>query len=122
MKLLTKEIKDRIPPLYSQDGKGDEAIVHAKFFTPDSNWTWLATEATAFLKDGSEAPLKDAKEEDIEDVHFFGLVRGFSTELGHFSLREMESARGPLGLKIERDRHFEPQTLAKAKEREGIDP
>ena len=30
-------------------------------------------------------------------------VDGFEKELGYFSLRELESARGPLGLPIERD-------------------
>lgn len=43
MKLLTQEIRKQLPALYSQEDKGGEAIVHVKFFTPDSNWTWLAT-------------------------------------------------------------------------------
>jgi hypothetical protein len=41
--LLPDEIRKQLPALYSQDGKGGKAIVYAKFFTPDSNWTWLAT-------------------------------------------------------------------------------
>lgn len=44
MKLLTQEIRKEIPKLYSQDGKGDEAITYVKFFAPWSNWTWCATE------------------------------------------------------------------------------
>jgi hypothetical protein len=32
-------------------------------------------------------------------------------ELGYFSLKELEEARGPLGLPIERDQLFEPKTL-----------
>ena len=44
MKLLTEEIKKKLPPLYAQDGKGGKAVVHVKFFTPDANWTWYATE------------------------------------------------------------------------------
>ena len=31
MKLLTKELQKKLPPLYSQDGKGDDAIAYAKF-------------------------------------------------------------------------------------------
>lgn len=93
MMLLTKANRDALPPLYSQDGKGDEAIAFVKFFTPDSSWTWYATEF------------------DGEDT-FFGLVCGSETELGYFSLAELKSARGPLGLAIERDRHFKPTTLA----------
>ena len=37
MKLLTKEIAKKIPPLYSQDGKDKESIAYLKLFTPDSN-------------------------------------------------------------------------------------
>ena len=92
MMLLTKANREALPWLYEQDGLGDDAIVHVKFFTPDSNWTWYATEF-----DGKDT--------------FFGLVDGFEMELGYFSLSELQSARGPLGLPIERDRYFTPKTL-----------
>jgi len=42
--LLPKELLDILPALGAQDGKGDQAIVYSKFFTPDSNWTWLLLE------------------------------------------------------------------------------
>jgi len=45
MQLLTKEIRRKLPPLGSQDGKGGKAVVYVKFFTPDSSWTWYATYA-----------------------------------------------------------------------------
>ena len=45
MKLLTQEIRKKLPPLYSQEDKGGKAVVYLKMFTPDSNWTWLATYA-----------------------------------------------------------------------------
>ena len=45
------------------------------------------------------------------DFQFFGLVEGFEKELGYFNLSELESVRGPLGLPIERDLHFQPKTL-----------
>jgi len=57
MKLLTKEILEKLPKLYTQEEKGLEAIAIVKFFTPDSNWTWYATEF------------------DGDDL-FFGLVEG----------------------------------------------
>ena len=60
--------------------------------TPDSNWTWYVTEF-----DGKDT--------------FFGLVDGFEKELGYFSLSELESVKGPLGLKIERDVYFKPMKL-----------
>ena len=44
MKLLTESLKKKIPPLYAQDGKGDNATVYAKFFCPWNSWTWYVTE------------------------------------------------------------------------------
>ncbi len=38
MKLLTKALWERIPPLYSTEDEEDP-LVHAKLFTPDSSWT-----------------------------------------------------------------------------------
>ena len=101
MKLLTQVIRKALPPLYSQDGKGEAVIAHVKFFTPDSNWTWYATEF------------------DPESGLFFGLVQGFEEELGSFSLAELESARGPLGLPIERDLYFKPQPLSELRRKNG---
>ena len=40
MKLLTKEIRQQLPELYGQDGKGSRAVAYIKFFTPDSGFTW----------------------------------------------------------------------------------
>jgi hypothetical protein len=93
MQLLTKEIRKHLPPLGSQDGKGGKAVAHVKFFTPDSSWTWYATEF------------------DGQDM-FFGLVEGQEKELGYFSLSELQNARGPMGLAIERDLHWTSKTLA----------
>jgi len=101
MKLLTKEIRRKLPPLLAQDGKGGKAIAYVKFFTPDSSWTWWAIEGE---------PVKDEKGKEV-DFNFFGLVDGHFKEIGYFALSELESARGPLGLPIERDLYFKPQTL-----------
>jgi hypothetical protein len=38
----------------------------------------------------------------------FGFVEGMENELGYFSLRELAKVKGPFGLKIEKDRFFEP--------------
>ena len=92
MMLLTKENRKKLPELRAQDGKGGDAIAYVKLFTPDSNWTWYMTEF------------------DGKDL-FFGLVDGFEKELGYFSLSELEEIRGPMGLKIERDRWFDPKPL-----------
>ncbi len=92
MKLLTKELRRKLPPLYSQDGKGGKAVAYVKFFTPDSSWTFYGVEF------------------DGED-RFFGLVDGHCKELGYFSLSELQSVNGPMGLPIERDLHWQPKTL-----------
>ena len=92
MKLINEEIRNILPKLYDQDNKNLSAIAYVKFFTPDSNWTWYATEF-----DGKDT--------------FFGLVDGLCQELGYFSLSELESVKGPFGLKIERDLYFVPTTL-----------
>ena len=91
MKLLTEELRRRLPALYSQENNKDPTI-RGKFFTPDSNWTWFATEGS----------------EEEGDFRFFGYVIGFEEEWGYFVLSELESARGPLGLPIERDLYFKP--------------
>jgi len=101
MKLLPKEIREILPPLYSQDGKGGKAVVYVKYFTPSSSWSWFATEGE---------PVLDESGKEV-DFKFFGLVDGYEKELGYFVLSELEEVRGPMGLPIERDLHFKPKTL-----------
>ncbi|GAH87664.1 unnamed protein product [marine sediment metagenome] len=77
--------RKQFPKLNETDGTPlEEKKVIAKFFTPDGSWTWYAVEF------------------DGEDL-FFGLVDGFEKEWGYFSLKELQSIRGKLGLPIERD-------------------
>ena len=47
MKLITKALEKTFAkyPLYSQDGKGNDAVAIAKFFLPGSGFTWYVTEA-----------------------------------------------------------------------------
>jgi len=42
--LLDKASREKLPQLYSCEEKGLDALPQVKFFTPDSNWTWYATE------------------------------------------------------------------------------
>lgn len=92
MKLLTEEIKQMLPKLYEQDGKGMEAIAYVHFFDTLSYWHWFGSEGQA----------------EGEDFIFFGLVKGHDNELGYFSLNELES----LGERIERDLYFTPTPLS----------
>lgn len=101
MKLLSVEIREKLPPLYSQDGKGGKAIAYVKYFTPSSSWSWFATEGE---------PVLDESGKEV-DFKFFGLVEGLDKELGYFVLSELEEVKGPLGLPIERDLYFKPTTL-----------
>ncbi len=97
MELLDGISRAALPDLYSGEEKGMEAVAPVKFFTPDSGWTWYASEY------------------DGEDT-FFGLVSGLEVELGYFSVTELESVRGPLGLPIERDLYYQPQSLRELKD------
>lgn len=110
MKLMTEEIRKKLPPLYSQDGKGYDAVAVAKFFTPDSSWTWFATEGSPVDSDGIMEG-DEAFKAPAVDFLFFGLVDGHDRELGYFSLNELEQATGPMGLHIERDRFWKPKPL-----------
>lgn len=92
--LLPDELRKSLPPLYAQENVQDP-IVHIRFFTPDSNWVWYATEGSP----------------EGEDFIFFGYVIGFEREWGYFALSELTTARGPSGVKIERDLHFQAMPL-----------
>jgi hypothetical protein len=92
MELLPQAIARQLPPLYATEQQGLKALAQVKFFTPDSGWTWYAAEF------------------DGHDL-FFGLVSGECTELGYFSLAELQAIRGKLGLLVERDRYFRPTPL-----------
>ena len=98
MKLMTKAIERKLPPLYAQDGLGMDAIAHLKLFTPDSSWTWYATEY------------------DPAERRCFGWADNGAGggELGYFGLDELEQVRGKFGLPVERDRYFLPMPLSQA--------
>jgi hypothetical protein len=103
--LLTKANRAALPPLYSQDGKGMDAVAHVKFFHPASRYTFFATEF------------------DGDDTFFGYCVSPLGPdcdELGYTSLTELKSVRGPLGLGIERDLHFKPTTLREALKEHGV--
>lgn len=104
--LINEEIANTLPPLYSNEQIGLEALALIKYFTPDSSWTWYASEGSPVDEDG----YFDTGKEKV-DYLFFGLVIGWEIELGYFSLSELQSARGALGLPVERDLYYEPMTL-----------
>jgi hypothetical protein len=97
MELMDGHSRALLPPLYTNEHIGMNAIAPIKFFSADSGWTWYPTEY------------------DGDDL-MFGLVSGFEIEIGYFSVSELESVRGQLGLPVERDLYYEPQTLAALQE------
>ena len=90
MKLMTKELEKRFAKVGSQEHQKDPYIV-AKFFNPCGAGTWYAIEY------------------DPKTQTFFGYVSIFgdaNDEWGYFSLGELESFKGPLGIGIERDLYW----------------
>ncbi len=86
MELLTSDIRKRLPKLYATTSDRDP-VLHVKFFAPWSRRTWWASEF------------------DGRDI-FYGLHERFGTEWCFFSLKELETTRGPEGLCIVRDPDF----------------
>ena len=102
MKLLTTELKTKIPALCAQENERDPMVI-CKFFDPTGSWTW-------YILEGEE---KDG------DFLFFGYVVGFDRELGYFTLNQLETAKqgltGLIALPIERDLYFKPCRLSEIK-------
>ena len=108
MKLLTKTLEKRFSQVGSQAEERDPLII-AKFFNPAGAGTWYASEY------------------DPDRRIFFGYVSIFgdwNDEWGSFSLDELESYRGPLGVGIERDLYFgeklSSQVIGKCKKMQGF--
>ena len=91
---MTKEVERKLEkfPLYSQDGKGDDADIIVKFFNPCGAGTWYVLEGKKFPNG---------------DWAFFGLVDLYEREYGYFTLSELQSVKLPFGLTIERDLYFD---------------
>lgn len=97
MKLLTKEQRQRMIAngrvngrRAARDGNTKDFKPVVKLFCPWSWGTWLLSEL-------------DCEDNDIA----FGLADLGHPELGTVRLSELEAIRGPGGLGIERDLHFE---------------
>ncbi len=102
--LLTKALKRKLPALYAQDGKGDEAIVHVKLFSPYSDHYYYITEY------------------DPQTNQAFGLTYRLAMsdqcpegEWGYISIEELETVHCNGLPLIERDKWFTPTTIGKIK-------
>jgi len=94
MKLLTDELRAKLPALHAQEDEADP-IVYAKFFIRETGWAWYVIEGS---------PQGD-------DYLFFGFVVGEESEFGCFLLSELEEIRTRLGLTVERDLSFPERRL-----------
>ena len=95
--LLPNTLLSEIPDLYASENETDP-LVRAKLLLSDSNWTWFIIEVSE--SDGDTC---------------FGLVVGLEVELGYFSLAELSTVRGSLGLGVECDIYFQPKSLSEVR-------
>jgi hypothetical protein len=94
MKLLTKEILDRLPTNDETAELGiDDLTVQVKFFNPTGVGTWYVYSY------------------DPEERIGYALCDLGYPELGAFSMDELEGFSGMFGLGIERDLHYSPRPL-----------
>ena len=100
MKLLTKEILKKLPKLGATDGNPN-AKAQVKFFGGGSYSFYV------FEYDGED--------------QMFGYVVGLGhNELGYASFKEIQAVKfPPLGLGVERDMWYTPETLDQIKARAG---
>lgn len=90
--LMPTDVRAKLPKLYETEKQGLEAVAPVKYFLPDAQWTWYATEF------------------DGDDI-LFGLVNGFELELGYFTLSELKAIGQARPLAVERDLYYKPQSL-----------
>ncbi|OGO37332.1 MAG: hypothetical protein A2W35_02535 [Chloroflexi bacterium RBG_16_57_11] len=98
MRLMTEALEKRFAEIGSQENVKDPVIV-AKFFNPAGAGIWYATEYDPVTRT------------------FFGYVSIFgdwNDEWGYFSIDELESFKGPLGIGIERDLYWDEMRFSKA--------
>ena len=92
MELILQEAKQQIPKLYETEEQNN-SIAYVKLFL--DSWTWYITEISI-----------------DNDICFGYVVSPFGAELGYFSLNEIKSIKGSLGLDVERDLFFKPTRLS----------
>lgn len=96
MNLLPNDIRKQLPKLYATEHvPAADKIAVVKFFTPDAGWTWYVCEF-----DGDDT--------------LYGFVIGLEAEWGYISLSELQSVRGLLGMRVERDQHWQLKPMREA--------
>jgi len=104
MELMPSFLVKNTPPLYGTEHLPlADKIVQVKWFTPWSSWYWYVVEY------------------DPAQRIAWGLVVGHENEWGYVSVDELEQLKGPGGLKVEWDFHFEPSIVRDLIRKERID-
>ena len=95
--LVPKEMIEemKIPKLYETEEQNDP-IAYVKLFL--DGWTWYITEISI-----------------DEDIAFGYVVSPFESELGYFSINEIQTIKNSLGIGVERDLYFKPCKLSAIK-------
>lgn len=89
--LIPKELIYSIPKLYETEEH--DPIAFVKLFL--DGWTWYITEISI-----------------DKNICFGYVISPFGAELGYFSLEEIQSIKGSLGIGVERDLSFKPTKLS----------
>lgn len=96
MNLLPNHIRKQLPKLYATEHvQPADKISVLRLYTVDTTWEWHLCEF-----DGRDT--------------FFGFVIGLEAEWGYVPQRELQQARGPLGLPIRRDAFWRPKPMREA--------
>lgn len=112
MKMITKEIENRMNryPLYSQDGKGDQAKVLFKVFNPYGGQSWYVLEAGQVQPDGDR------------ELFVFATYGG-EGEYGYMMLSDFTNTHVKIGayrMPLEHDKYFSG-TMKDARIDAGLD-
>lgn len=99
MKLVTKEVENKMPKINETSNQKDPiCLVH--YFNPQGAGNWFGIEY------------------DKETGIMYGCASIFgdhNDELGDFSIKELEDYRGMFGMSIERDLYWDPKPLSEVK-------
>ena len=88
MPLLDDQLRNRLPPHYSQEAD-EEPMVYARFHLPGTSRAWYVMEG----------------QPEGDDYLFFGFVAG-PDQFREFRLSELENIRGLFGSCVEHDQAF----------------
>ena len=117
MKLLTKEIINKMPLPDKIIGNEEEAPIIVKFFGSGSYSLYvIAAYARVHPWVGcniEEVKLSEVNSREVEDIHFYGYVTGLQfDEWGYTTLNQLKEIKfPPSNLGIERDMYFGKHTV-----------